>query len=171
MCPGYKNLTSTYLFISYSSGDCITLRNYSLSHRFTNQDNLKPVCETQGPLWNLGSIYISNHQCFFIQQVYLVGLATSYEMLSQPCKSHHSEENLITSLTTFSWYTSHDDCFRVALVSALEQIHCTFAACDSKWVTVYSTFWISTKVYLQCCLVVTWVVPCETAAPVYIIQP
>ena len=50
--------------------------------------------------------------------------------------------------------------------------------CNYEWVTValYSAFWISTQVvYLQRCLVVTWLVPRETAAcsarSLYIIQP
>ena len=77
------------------------------------------------------------------------------------------------------WYTGDDDdCFCIALVSTLQQTHCFFVAFDSKWVTVtfYSMFWISTEVvYLQCCLLVTGRVPCETAAAlalsVYTIQP
>ena len=43
-------------------------------------------------------------------------------------------------------------------------------------VALYRAFWISTKVvYVECCFVVTWLVPCETAAvstcSVFIIQP
>ena len=60
-----------------------------------------------------------------------------------------------------------DDCFYIALFSAHEHTHCAFVLCDSIWVTVafYSAFWISTKVvYIQCCLVVTWLVPLEAAA-------
>ena len=59
------------------------------------------------------------------------------------------------------------DCFYMALFSALEHTHCAFTACDSEWVTVafYRTFWISTEmVYLQLCVVVTWLVTRETAA-------
>ena len=42
----------------------------------------------------------------------------------------------------------YDDRFYIALVSALEQAHCTFVTCDSKRVTIafYSMFWISTEV-------------------------
>ena len=65
----------------------------------------------------------------------------------------------------------NDDCFYVALFSALEQTHCAFLACYSKWVSVtfyspflISPFLISTEVVNgQCCLVVTWLVPRETA--------
>ena len=69
------------------------------------------------------------------------------------------------------------DHFYVALFSTLEQTHCVLVACDSKWVTVafYSAFRISIQVvYLQHCLVVTWLVPHETAVvsalSVYTIQ-
>ena len=68
-----------------------------------------------------------------------------------------------------------DDDSYVALFSALKQTHCTFDTSDSKWVTVtfYAHFSMSTKV--QCCLVVTWLVPLETAAilahSVYTVQP
>ena len=71
-----------------------------------------------------------------------------------------------------------DDHFYIVLFSNLNQTHCTVVACDSEWVTVtfYSASWISTKVVsLQHCLVLTWLVPCETAAVmvsfVYTIQP
>ena len=65
------------------------------------------------------------------------------------------------------------------LFPALEQTHWAFLACDSQWVTVfffYSAFWKSTQVvYLQCFMVVTWLMPRETAAvsarSVYTIQP
>ena len=70
------------------------------------------------------------------------------------------------------------DRFYMALFSALEQTHCAFVACKSEWVTValYSAFSISTEVVcLHRCLVVTWLVPRETAAvsarSVYTIQP
>ena len=70
-----------------------------------------------------------------------------------------------------------DDCFCIALFSALEQTHCVFAPSESIWVTVafYSAFWISTEVCIQHCLVVTWLVPCKAAAilvcSVYTIRP
>ena len=60
----------------------------------------------------------------------------------------------------------NDDHFCIVLFSALRQTHCAFVTCKSKWVTVafYGTFWISTKVmYTQYCLVVTWMMICETA--------
>ena len=48
------------------------------------------------------------------------------------------------------------------------QTHCAVVTCDSMWVTSFLLHifeYISTKlVYLQCCLVVTWLVPRETAA-------
>ena len=63
-----------------------------------------------------------------------------------------------------------NDRFYITLFSVLELSRCAFVACDSKWVTAafYSrTFWIATKVvYIQRCLVVTWVVPREIAAAV-----
>ena len=55
----------------------------------------------------------------------------------------------------------------IALFSALEQTHCANVACGSEMVTVafYNAFWIFTSVgYLQRCLIVTWMVPHETAA-------
>ena len=65
----------------------------------------------------------------------------------------------------------------MALFSALKQIHCALVACDFEWVTVafYSTFWVLPEVmYFQCCLVLIWLVPRETAAmsahSVYTIQ-
>ena len=68
--------------------------------------------------------------------------------------------------------------FITALFSTLEQSHCSSVACDSKRVTVAfrSLFGIPTQVvYLQCCLIVTWLVPRETAIisahSVYTIQP
>ena len=53
----------------------------------------------------------------------------------------------------------------IALFSVLEQTHCTEFLCDPDWVTValYSFLEYPFK-WLQCCLVVTWLVPCETAA-------
>ena len=59
------------------------------------------------------------------------------------------------------------DGFCVALFSTLEHTHWALVACVSEWVTVAfkSEFWISTEVvYLQHCLIVTWLVPRETAA-------
>ena len=59
------------------------------------------------------------------------------------------------------------DRFYVALFSALEQTHCALVTCNSKWATsFYSTLLTaSTKVvYLQHCLVVTWLVLHETAS-------
>ena len=65
------------------------------------------------------------------------------------------------------------DCFDIALFSAIEQTHCALVAWNSEWVTVsfYSAFvfvlvlLISIKVaYLPRYLVVTWLVPRETAA-------
>ena len=58
-------------------------------------------------------------------------------------------------------------CFYIVLFSAREQTHHAPVACDSEWVTVafYRVSWISIElVYLQCSLVATWLVPCETAA-------
>ena len=45
-----------------------------------------------------------------------------------------------------------------------------------EWLAFHSIFWISTEgVYIQCCLVVIWPMPCETAAvlasSVYTMQP
>ena len=60
-----------------------------------------------------------------------------------------------------------DDPFYMKLFSTIQQTHCTFVACDSEWVTVAfcSVFWISTEVvYVQHCLVLTWLVQCKTAA-------
>ena len=57
--------------------------------------------------------------------------------------------------------------FYIALFTAVEQTCCDLVTCDSEWVTVdiHSAFWISTEVvYLQRCLVVTWLVPHKTAA-------
>ena len=75
-------------------------------------------------------------------------------------------------------YLCANDCFCIALFSTLEQAHCAFIVCDSKWVTVafYSVSWTSTEVvYIQSCLDVTWLVACETAAisahSVHTIQP
>ena len=87
---------------------------------------------------------------------------------------------------TFSWHTASALCcdcdrdwvgmpqcvvavdrFYVTLFPALKQTHWTLVACDSKWVTAVfcSAFWISTKmVHLWRCLIVTWLVPHETAA-------
>ena len=48
----------------------------------------------------------------------------------------------------------------------LSRLTAFFVACGSEWVTVAfnSAFSISTEVvYLQHCLIVTWLVPCETA--------
>ena len=67
------------------------------------------------------------------------------------------------------------DCFYIALFSALEQTHCTHMWF---WISDYlliACFRISTEVvYVQCYLVVTWLVPHETAAiwawSVYTIQ-
>ena len=59
------------------------------------------------------------------------------------------------------------DHFYIALFSTLEQTQCTLVACDSKRAAVafYGVFWTSTDVVdLQCCLVVIWLVPRETAA-------
>ena len=59
------------------------------------------------------------------------------------------------------------DHFYIVLVTALVQAHCTLVTCDSESVTVafYHAFGISTKVVcLQRCLVITWLVPHETAA-------
>ena len=58
-----------------------------------------------------------------------------------------------------NFYFSHDDDdddrFYISLFfSAIEQTHCAFVACDSKWMTVgfYGAFWISTNVvYVQRC--------------------
>ena len=55
----------------------------------------------------------------------------------------------------------------LASYSTHKHTHCAYAACDSKGVTVAfnGVFWIATKVvYIQCCLVVTWLVPCKTTA-------
>ena len=46
----------------------------------------------------------------------------------------------------------------IAIFSASEQTHCVLVVCDSEWVTVAEV------VYLQRCLVVTQLVPRETAA-------
>ena len=54
-----------------------------------------------------------------------------------------------------------------ALFSAFEQTLCTFVMCDSKWVTFFffSMYWISTEVvHLHFSLILTWLVPHETAA-------
>ena len=84
-------------------------------------------------------------------------------------------------LSHSSWTTPSsegDDLFYTALFSALEQTHWAFVACDSKRLAVafYNAFWTFTEVvYLQRCLVLTWLVPRETAAvwarSVYTIQP
>ena len=71
-----------------------------------------------------------------------------------------------------SWALPPDTRVLIAFInyskfSALEQTHCALVACDSKWVTVAfcGTFLTFTQVvYLQRCLVVTWLVPRETAA-------
>ena len=69
------------------------------------------------------------------------------------------------------------DRYYTALFSTLKQTHCGLVACDYRRAAVafYSAFWSSTRiVYLQHCLVVTWLVPHETAAilahSVYAIQ-
>ena len=60
--------------------------------------------------------------------------------------------------------TNHDRFYTVPL-SALQLTHCTLAVWDSKWVIFCNAFWTSTKlVYLQRCLVVAWLMPCETVA-------
>ena len=69
----------------------------------------------------------------------------------------------------------------MALFSTLEQTDCALIVHDSKRLTSFFSFfhyayWISTEVvYLKCCLGVTWLVPCETAATlahsVHTIQP
>ena len=69
-----------------------------------------------------------------------------------------------------------DYCFYTALFSALEQTHCARMWFYMSDLLFIARFWISTKVvYLQRCLVVTWLVPRETAAvsarSVYTIQP
>ena len=72
------------------------------------------------------------------------------------------------------------DCFYAALFSAFKQTNSALVAWDSEWViiTFYSTFWIYAEVlYLQCCLVVTWLVPltwhccCLGTHSVYTVQP
>ena len=45
------------------------------------------------------------------------------------------------------------------------QVLTVLVAWDSKWMTLYSTFCIATEaMYLQCCVVVTGLMPCKTAA-------
>ena len=74
------------------------------------------------------------------------------------------------------------DHFYKALFSALEQTHCALAAYNSQRVTRFKTFFYSAfltisfdVVYLQRCLLVTWLVPRETATvaerSVYTMQP
>ena len=58
------------------------------------------------------------------------------------------------------------DCF-IQHCSLFSSRHCALVACDAQWLTItfHSMFWISSEVvYLQCCLVVAWLVPRETAA-------
>ena len=54
-----------------------------------------------------------------------------------------------------------DDRFYIVLFSAL---CCALDTWDSYWVLLFIVFWISTEVYLQHCLVVSWLAPCEAAA-------
>ena len=59
------------------------------------------------------------------------------------------------------------DRFYIVPFSALEQTHRTCVERDSTWLTVafYSVFWTAIKmVYLQRCLIVTWLVPRKTVA-------
>ena len=54
-----------------------------------------------------------------------------------------------------------------ALFSASEQTHCALVICNCEWgaVALHSTVRVSTEMmYLQHCLVVTWLLPHETAA-------
>ena len=58
------------------------------------------------------------------------------------------------------------DHFYVAPFSALEQTPCALVTCDSKWATGFYSTLLTTStevVYLQHCLVVTWLVLHETA--------
>ena len=69
--------------------------------------------------------------------------------------------------------------FYIVLFSSLEQTHCAFVACDfiiPVTVALYSALRITTQaVLLQRCLVLTWLVPHESAVisarSVYTIQP
>ena len=75
-----------------------------------------------------------------------------------------------TNFKSYTLFVVIVDHFYIRQLSALEQTHCAFVACDSEWVTgtFYSAFiWISIEVvYLQRYLVVAWLVlvPCEIAA-------
>ena len=77
------------------------------------------------------------------------------------CKMQHAKGN-----------EEHINCF-----SALKQTHCAVSyVILNEWLAFCSTFLISSEVeYLQCFMVATWLVPCETAAvsawSVYTIQP
>ena len=64
------------------------------------------------------------------------------------------------------------DCIHKGLFSALKQTHCTVArltallsnAVWKEWLAFYSVFWVSTKVVTVLYMVVTLLVPHETAA-------
>ena len=57
--------------------------------------------------------------------------------------------------------------FYIVLFSAFEQTHCTLVTCNFERVTLsnsVSFLFVCFLVYSQCYLVVTWLVPHETAA-------
>lgn len=58
---------------------------------------------------------------------------------------HPSLEANVTRLGIKIQDDDDDNCFYIALVSALEQTHCAFVGCDSEWATVafYCAFWLS----------------------------
>ena len=62
--------------------------------------------------------------------------------------------------------------FYAALCSTLKQTHRAVIVCDSEWLSLFIVcFWISAKVvYLQCYLVVTWLVPRETVAVLLLVH-
>ena len=64
--------------------------------------------------------------------------------------------------------TMSPKCFTMAtavLPSASEQTHWALVICNLQWVTAALQWLKSNRVVcLLCCLVVTWLVPCETAA-------
>ena len=67
------------------------------------------------------------------------------------------------------------DRFYIALFSAFEQTHCARMIDYFYFLFFYSTFWNIHRSGLQRCLIVTWLVPRETAVvsarSVYTIQP
>ena len=72
----------------------------------------------------------------------------------------------LTQLLNYEKHHDDDDRFYILLFSALEQIHCAFVACAFKLGTSFSLciLNIHRRGIHKRCLIVTWLVPHETAA-------